>query len=58
MVCFAELIEQGRSFMREVLRLVTIAEARREVVLDAWATTCHLIIFQGAYRKAQAGFAA
>lgn len=45
MACFAELIEQGWGFMQEVLWLVTIAEACCVVVLDAWATTCHVIIF-------------
>lgn len=43
--------------MQEVLWLVTIAEACCVVVLDAWATTCHVIIFQGVYQKVQAGFA-
>lgn len=57
MVCFAELIEQGWGFMQEVLWLVTVAEACCVVVLDARATTCHVIVFQGVYKKAQAGFA-
>lgn len=51
MVCFAELIEQGWDFKQEVLWLVIITEACCEVVLDAWATMCHVIIFQGVCQK-------
>jgi len=57
MVCFAELIEQRWGFMHEVLQLVTVAGACCAAVLDAWATKCRVIVFQGVCQKTQAGFA-
>lgn len=57
MVCFAGLNEQGWGFMQEAQWLVSAAEACCVLVLDTWAATCHVIIFQDVYQKAQAKFA-